>query len=950
MSLTYNEAVEQTITAGEQIHQIVNGTATTEVTVEDGSKVPSVRKALLDNFYFKDPIAWQVGQTENVFNQLRKFTDGSWWYAPSATTSNPISMGSTPIGDALWKIYDFDAIGKLTPQLREALRRSYAEAGYNLVDGSFEAGGTATNATDVLLYESDGKAYSWGGTLHKAVPAGSTPAGSGGTGASAWTDRSTALGLTVPVNADDTMYMSTYLFMFEDQTLPVYVRSIFADRKDYTNRSLHFGVRDDDGGLYSVESDYAVMLDASKIPFPVGGEHYYFTSRLKHYETARRQRRQVQFRKVAPTAVTPNNLKYMVIGDSNTNIAFADLLRNTLRARGHNPNFVGTITGQGLDLSETSGPLGEGRSGWSSANFTHRVPTRPPVAIGGEATYKAMTKSQKMNVNPFVIEGSGAGSFNGYKFDFASYLSRFNIATPDVVGIGLGPNNLALGTDYEQIAIDFIADLTIMVDSIWEANPNTKIALYLRGMTKTEQQDALIKGHRWLQNKLLQYTRSHPRHGEAIWLISSWAHMSQEAGYSISTVENLSGVIKGDITDGVHPRTYEDTRGAYVAPIAPWMAWVAYASNTRGYNGEPVHRQHTGGMGMLLGTAPTVFTVPAEQHSGTSLAQSIRSISRANNTSFGPYNIVGKARGSESTPATVVDGDSLGMFGSAGYVTDRFMVGAGLEFYVDGTPVTSQYVPSAARILIVRDTDKVRQSAIRFRSNGNIEAGVDNTQSLGTSDKRWSTVFAGTGTINTSDAREKTAPLPIDDAVLDAWGDVSLVTFKWLNAIQEKGEENARWHYGVIAQQVRDAFNAHNLDGTDYGLLCYDEWDDVWAEVQTNEGEQVLRTRTVMRPVMESDPVSGELVVKVAPVELFNQDGTPKFNDDGTRATRLDEVLEEVEEEYLDDADPEYETVLELAAGNRWGIRPDQCLFLEAAYQRRRCGRIEARLAALEAK
>ena len=109
MALTYQAAVEQTISAGEQIHQIVNGTATTEVTVEDGSKVPSIRKALLDNFYFKDPIAWQVGQTENVFNQLRKFTDGSWWYAPSATASNPISMGVTPVGDPLWKIYAFRA-------------------------------------------------------------------------------------------------------------------------------------------------------------------------------------------------------------------------------------------------------------------------------------------------------------------------------------------------------------------------------------------------------------------------------------------------------------------------------------------------------------------------------------------------------------------------------------------------------------------------------------------------------------------------------------------------------------------------------------------------------------------------------------------------------------------------------------------------------------------------
>lgn len=189
MSLTYSAAVEQTITAGEQIHQIVNGTAITEVTVEDGSKVPSIRKALLDNFYFKDPIAWQVGQTENVFNQLRQFTDGSWWYAPSATASNPISMGSTPVGDPLWKIYDFDAIGKLTPQLREALRRSYAEAGYNLVDGSFEEGGILTSASDVLLHKTTAAAYAWSGAFPKVVNAGSTPATSGGIGAGAWVDR-----------------------------------------------------------------------------------------------------------------------------------------------------------------------------------------------------------------------------------------------------------------------------------------------------------------------------------------------------------------------------------------------------------------------------------------------------------------------------------------------------------------------------------------------------------------------------------------------------------------------------------------------------------------------------------------------------------------------------------------------------------------------------------------
>lgn len=59
---------------------------------------------------------------------------------------------------------------------REALRRSYAEAGYNLVDGSFETGGTLVNSNDVLLQESTGKAFSGpAGT----ISAGTNPASGG---------------------------------------------------------------------------------------------------------------------------------------------------------------------------------------------------------------------------------------------------------------------------------------------------------------------------------------------------------------------------------------------------------------------------------------------------------------------------------------------------------------------------------------------------------------------------------------------------------------------------------------------------------------------------------------------------------------------------------------------------------------------------------------------------
>lgn len=65
-------------------------------------------------------------------------------------------------------------INKITS--REALRRSYAEADYTLVTGSFEAGGTLVKANDVLLQERTGKVFSGpAGT----VAAGTNPASGG---------------------------------------------------------------------------------------------------------------------------------------------------------------------------------------------------------------------------------------------------------------------------------------------------------------------------------------------------------------------------------------------------------------------------------------------------------------------------------------------------------------------------------------------------------------------------------------------------------------------------------------------------------------------------------------------------------------------------------------------------------------------------------------------------
>ena len=116
--------------------------------------------------------------------------------------------------------------------------------------------------------------------------------------------------------------------------------------------------------------------------------------------------------------------------------------------------------------------------------------------------------------------------------------------------------------------------------------------------------------------------------------------------------------------------------------------------------------------------------------------------------------------------------------------------------------------------------------------------GADNTQTCGGSSTRWSVVYAGTGTINTSDAREKVQIEEIPDAALRAIRKVPFKRFKYRDAVMSKAEL-ARWHFGVIAQDVQAAFESEGLNAFEYGLLCFDAWDEI-AEVKDGDGNVIV--------------------------------------------------------------------------------------------------------------
>ena len=134
-------------------------------------------------------------------------------------------------------------------------------------------------------------------------------------------------------------------------------------------------------------------------------------------------------------------------------------------------------------------------------------------------------------------------------------------------------------------------------------------------------------------------------------------------------------------------------------------------------------------------------------------------------------------------------------------------------------------------------------------ASGQVSAGADNAQSLGSAAGRWSVVFAGTGTINTCDAREKTWRGAATEAELRAARRLAdtLGFHQWNDAIADKGIEAARYHFGVRAQAawaimaeegLVDPLDGEDAPGSRYAFLCRDVWEENGA----------LRDRFGIRP------------------------------------------------------------------------------------------------------
>tara|TARA_R110002167_G_scaffold180152_4_gene380345 strand:- start:139 stop:1680 length:1542 start_codon:yes stop_codon:yes gene_type:complete len=112
----------------------------------------------------------------------------------------------------------------------------------------------------------------------------------------------------------------------------------------------------------------------------------------------------------------------------------------------------------------------------------------------------------------------------------------------------------------------------------------------------------------------------------------------------------------------------------------------------------------------------------------------------------------------------------------------------------------------------------------------------NNVVDLGSGAVSFDDIFATNGTIQPSDRNYKQDILEItaaETAVAKACKGL-LRSFRWKDAVAEKGDD-ARIHFGIIAQDLQDAFTAEGLDAGRYAMFTSDTWWETKTEVAAVE-------------------------------------------------------------------------------------------------------------------
>jgi hypothetical protein len=168
--------------------------------------------------------------------------------------------------------------------------------------------------------------------------------------------------------------------------------------------------------------------------------------------------------------------------------------------------------------------------------------------------------------------------------------------------------------------------------------------------------------------------------------------------------------------------------------------------------------------------------------------------------------------------------------------------GSILTLNKDGTTVGSIGTSGGDLVIGTGDTGLAFLDNEDFISPWNIttNSGRDNAVDIGHGFIRFQDIYATNGTIQTSDRNEKQDIAEISEAeqrVAVACKGL-MRKFRWKDSVAEKGDD-ARIHFGIIAQDLQAAFEAEGLDAGDYAMFI----STTWTDEETNEEKTRMGVR-----------------------------------------------------------------------------------------------------------
>lgn len=383
-----------------------------------------------------------------------------------------------------------------------------------------------------------------------------------------WADLKQTAGAEVASSPSTIPLIASPICGVQGESTSIYVRNILVKRSDSNL------VR----GTFASRSTPEIITSTDELRFKtedIGAQAYLY---LRSELTAATRTRLTLNCLSAPNPGSGSGA-ILTLGDSIQNRQGGMQQKQFLESWGYAPTFIGTIKGSSAidDPDNATGELGEAREGWETGDFTYSITDRVSmVAPGGETDYLNSPKLTKWPINPFLRASTGGDDpsivRNGRVFDPAFYQTRFGLPAPKIVNIALGTNNVR-DRSVAEIYSNAYSDLLLMVNQCKAAWPAAKIVMSCPSTPRDTDRDILWETKYVPLLRAMLQVRNDVASANVL-VFSVWAHVTQEAGYTITSpvTDSLTGAVTGALGDAIHPR--ESTRQQMQKAYAKFFACV----------------------------------------------------------------------------------------------------------------------------------------------------------------------------------------------------------------------------------------------------------------------------------------------------------------------------------------------------------------------------------------